>query len=95
MPWAILSSHRGSMSKSRVTYFYDPEVGNYHYGPGHPMKPHRLALTHNLVMNYGLFRKMSVYKPRKATKADLLKFHSDDYIDFLSRQRPFYLGEDF
>ncbi len=24
--------------KKRVAYFYDAEVGNYHYGQGHPMK---------------------------------------------------------
>ena len=36
------------MASRRVAYFYDPEVGNYHYGPGHPMKPHRLSVTHSL-----------------------------------------------
>ena len=25
-------------AKRRVSYFYDTEVGNYHYGMGHPMK---------------------------------------------------------
>ena len=25
-------------AKRRVAYFYDNEVGNYHYGQGHPMK---------------------------------------------------------
>ena len=29
-------------------------------GPNHPMKPHRLTLTHNLVFNYELHRKMEV-----------------------------------
>lgn len=29
----------------RVSYFYDPDVGNFHYGPGHPMKPHRLSVS--------------------------------------------------
>lgn len=24
--------------RRRVTYTYDPEVGNYSYGQGHPMK---------------------------------------------------------
>jgi hypothetical protein len=24
--------------KRRVSYFYDPDVGNYHYGQHHPMK---------------------------------------------------------
>ena len=43
-----------------VAYFYDPDVGNFHYGAGHPMKPHRLALTHSLVLHYGLYKKMIV-----------------------------------
>ena len=50
----------GSHGKDRVVYFYDPEVGNFHYGPGHPMKPHRLAVTHSLVLNYGLHKHMQV-----------------------------------
>lgn len=44
--------------KQRVSYFYDPELGNYHYGQGHPMKPHRVRMTHNLVrlrLNFMLF----------------------------------------
>jgi histone deacetylase 1/2 len=24
--------------KKRVSYFYDAEIGNYHYGQKHPMK---------------------------------------------------------
>ena len=36
-------------------------MGNYYYGPAHPMKPHRLKLTHNLLLTYGLYRKMEVY----------------------------------
>ena len=44
----------------QVAYFYDPEIGSYYYGPGHPMKPHRLRLTHNLVVHYGLANLMEV-----------------------------------
>ncbi len=68
-----------------VSYFFDETVGNYHYGEGHPMKPHRLALTHELVLQYGLDKKMVMYRPRAATQQELLMFHSDDYIDFLQR----------
>jgi histone deacetylase 1/2 len=25
------------------------------------MKPHRIRMTHNLILNYGLYRKMEVY----------------------------------
>eukprot|EP00501_MAST-03F_sp_TOSAG23-6_P001274 GSMAST32.ASY1.ANO1.1322.1 assembled CDS len=43
-------------SKKRVAYFYQGDVGHFYYGPGHPMKPHRLKLTHHLVLNYGLYQ---------------------------------------
>jgi histone deacetylase 3 len=74
--------------RDRVVYYYDEQVGNYHYGVGHPMKPHRLALTHHLVMKYGLYRYMQVYRPRRALKLELLKFHSRDYLEFLERVSP-------
>ena len=51
-----------SASSRRVSYFYDAEVGNYHYGQGHPMRPHRVRMTHNLVVNYGLYKKMDVFR---------------------------------
>lgn len=74
--------------KPRVAYFYDGDMGNYYYGPGHPMKPHRLKLTHNLLLTYGLYRKMEVYRPHKCTSEELSRFHSSDYVDFLSRVTP-------
>jgi len=72
----------------RVAYFFEHRVGNFHYGPGHPMKPHRLTLTHNLVVNYGLWKHMKVFRPRPATKDELQQFHADDYVDFLLRVTP-------
>ena len=47
--------------KSKVCYFYDSDVGNYYYGQGHPMKPHRIRMAHNLLLSYGLYRKMEIY----------------------------------
>jgi histone deacetylase 1/2 len=32
------------------------------------MKPHRIRMTHNLILNYGLYRKMEVYVSRKNSK---------------------------
>lgn len=37
------------------------EVGNYNYGPGHPMKPHRIRMVHNLLVNYGVYRHLQIY----------------------------------
>ena len=48
-------------SKKRVAYFYHGDVGNHYYGPGHPMKPHRLKLTHHLLLSYGMYQRMDVY----------------------------------
>ena len=74
--------------KPKVTYFWDPEVGNFHYGNNHPMKPHRIAVTHSLVMNYGLQSKMNVFKPYKASYHEMCRFHNEEYIDFLQRVTP-------
>jgi acetoin utilization deacetylase AcuC-like enzyme len=52
------------------------------------MKPHRLALTHSLIINYDLFKKMKVYKPRKASIEELTQYHGKDYISFLERVMP-------
>jgi histone deacetylase 1/2 len=72
-----------SSSKKRVAYFYDAEIGNYHYGNQHPMKPHRVRMTHNLIVNYGLYKKMEVFRPKLVTASQLTHFHTDDYINFL------------
>ncbi|XP_065833815.1 histone deacetylase 3-like [Oscarella lobularis] len=77
-----------SPSSRRVAYFHDPDVGNFHYGAGHPMKPHRLALTHSLVLHYGLYKKMTVYRPYRATEHDMAHFHTPDYVRFLRRVTP-------
>lgn len=33
----------------------------YYYGPDHPMKPQRIAMTHQLVLGYGLHKHLDVY----------------------------------
>jgi histone deacetylase 1/2 len=45
-------------------------------------------MTHNLILNYGLYRKMEIYRPHKATYEDLTRFHSGEYIGFLRTIRP-------
>jgi len=77
-----------SKPKKSVSYFYDGDVGNYYYGAGHPMKPHRIRMTHNLLLNYGLYRKMHIYRPHKAVFEDMTKYHSDDYVKFLRTIQP-------
>lgn len=75
------------------TQIFLGDIGNYYYGQGHPMKPHRIRMTHNLLLNYGLYRKMEIYRPHKATQDEMTKFHSDEYIRFLRSIRPDNMNE--
>jgi len=82
-----------TMSKQRICYFYDGDVGNYYYGNGHPMKPHRIRMTHNLLLNYGLYKQMKIFRPRHATKQEMSQFHSEDYVKFLRLITPDNMNE--
>ncbi|XP_008792802.2 histone deacetylase 6-like isoform X2 [Phoenix dactylifera] len=81
---SLAASSGPDAKKRRVSYFYEPSIGDYYYGQGHPMKPHRIRMAHNLVVHYSLHRLMEVCRPFPASADDIRRFHSDDYVDFLS-----------
>ena len=56
------------------------------------MRPHRLELTNQLVLGYGLHEKMTMHAPRRATEEELCGFHDGDYVDFLKRCAPLPLA---
>lgn len=60
----------------------------FYYAPSHPMKPHRLKLAHHLILSYGLYKQMDCYRPHPAVAGEMTQFHSEDYIQFLSRITP-------
>ena len=64
------------------------DVGLFSYGLGHPMKPHRMRMTHDLVSAYGMLDKMHILRPRRASPTAMTAFHTDEYIHFLSRVTP-------
>jgi acetoin utilization deacetylase AcuC-like enzyme len=37
------------------------DIKNYNYGAEHPMKPKRVAMTHDLIVNYDMYHDMKVY----------------------------------
>ena len=43
-----------------IDIYLSADVGSFSYGLGHPMKPHRIRMTHNLVSAYGMLDKMKV-----------------------------------
>lgn len=52
------------------------------------MKPHRIKMAHNLIVNYGLDKHLDIIRPTRATPHKMTSFHTDEYIDFLSRVTP-------
>ena len=47
------------------------------------MKPIRMKMAHQLIVGYGLYRKMDVYEPHIASVNELTKFHSHEYIEYM------------
>lgn len=35
--------------KKNIAYYYDDSIGCYNYGIGHPMKPIKVTMTHELI----------------------------------------------
>ncbi|KAI9658971.1 MAG: histone deacetylase [Bathelium mastoideum] len=78
----------GSRNRKKIAYFYDSDVGNYAYVAGHPMKPHRVRMAHALIMNYGLYKDMEIYRAKPASRYEMTQFHTDEYVDFLAKVSP-------
>lgn len=60
----------------KVAYTFNKDVGNYHYGKHHPMKPHRSAIVNNLIHLYRLNNHMDVLAP---TEREASGYHPDGY----------------
>ena len=52
------------------------------------MKPVRLKLTHHLIVGYGMYKSLNVYRNHLASVEEISAFHSADYTEFLSRVTP-------
>ena len=71
-----------------VSFHANPEVEKVHFGRGHPMKPWRMTLTNKLVLSYGMYYAMDMYRPPPAPREDLTAFHDPEYCEFLSKIVP-------
>lgn len=70
------------MNVRQVIFLSSPAVWQHGHGPQHPLKPERLARTHELLDEYGTFELANVrlVAPRPATEAELGLFHTREYI---------------
>lgn len=76
------------VKKRNVAYYFHPDVGHFHYGQLHPMKPQRLVVCNDLVVSYQLPKYMTVVQSPKLEAADIAAFHSQEYVNFLQTVTP-------
>ena len=50
-------------------------------------------MTHDLIVNYGLYKNLAVYRPEPATFEQMARFHSEEYLSFLRAISPETIGE--
>ena len=69
----------------QAVFYWDPAFLGYDLGPAHPLKPQRLALTHELTAAYGLLDRpdVSCLSPTLAPEADVLRVHDRGYLELL------------
>lgn len=61
----------------QVAYMFNKDVGNFHYGKHHPMKPHRSSVVNNLVSLYKLTNYMDILEP---TRQEGASYHPEGYL---------------
>jgi histone deacetylase 1/2 len=49
------------------------------------MKPKRITMTHSLINQYKMYQALHVYEPPRATKEELMLFHTPEYVEYLEK----------
>jgi len=72
-------------SEPATAFIYSPRYLEFDYGPGHPLRNERLALTYDLISSCGLLALPSTrcLEPEPATDDELLLFLRPDYLKIL------------
>ncbi|MHA1583723.1 MAG: acetoin utilization protein AcuC [Promethearchaeota archaeon] len=68
-----------------VGLVYDKNYNNYNFGDLHPLTPKRIEATYRLMKAYNLLEnpKVKLLTPRMATKEEVLRVHTQDYLQKL------------
>ena len=71
----------------KVGLIYTDKYDDYNFGKDHPLRPLRLKLTYSLMDKIGLLknRLIEVRTPTPATKEDILRVHSLEYVNAVEK----------
>jgi acetoin utilization protein AcuC len=67
----------------QTAFIYSDRYQDFDYGPGHPLRNRRLALTYELCQAYGLLSlpNTRLIQARDASEEEVVAFHRADYVD--------------
>lgn len=71
----------------KTAFLYSDKFGEFDYGANHPMRPLRLKQTYELIKELGLLElpDTKLIEARRATDAEILAFHTPEYLEALKR----------
>jgi len=71
----------------KTAFLYTEKYFAYNYGLSHPLRIERLKLTYDLCRAYDLFElpDADLVETRAASEAEILRFHTPDYVEALTR----------
>ncbi len=71
----------------KTAFLYTEKYFAYNYGLSHPLRIERLKLTYDLCKAYDLFElpDADLVETRPASEAEILRFHTPDYVEVLTR----------
>ncbi len=72
---------------TKAGFVWDPRLAAHVYRADHPLKPRRVALVHETLERLGAFARpdATLLEPRDATRAELLRVHSEAYVGAIER----------
>lgn len=75
------------MSAAPAVFIHSPEIERYHYPEACPLKTERAAITKSILVSSGYYTSGSRVEaaPVPATRDELCRFHSPEYLDILAR----------
>ena len=66
--------------KRKPAYIYSQDIESYNFGSDHPMKPKKVAMTHDIVEKSCLLEEMDIYVPQRVTLNQMTNYHDPNYI---------------
>lgn len=69
-----------------VAVFVGEALARYGFGEGHPFGPDRMGAFWDKMQALGLDRRVQVRQPAQATDEQILRFHTEEYLQRVKRQ---------